>query len=68
VRGECTTHPGSAIERAGPSPRARGVHSDPTLMSDVMRTIPACAGSADGQVIVQGTGRDHPRVRGECKS
>ena len=52
----------------GPSPRARGVQMYVTVEVDIVRTIPACAGSAAVYAHIGPGQRGHPRVRGEYKS
>ena len=49
----------------GSSPRARGAQQCAHFISEVMRIIPACAGSTTTSSTGQGAPGDHPRVRGE---
>ncbi len=65
VRGEHGLAAQGDLPAAGPSPRARGAHSDSVAGRVAEGTIPACAGSTHSPVAGSWKARDHPRVRGE---
>ncbi len=65
VRGEQDVWGGREQSRWGPSPRARGAARSAAARDDAPGTIPACAGSRDGEPEPAVGLWDHPRVRGE---
>ena len=52
-------------EQTGSSPHTRGALRPGRLDVDADRIIPAYAGSTSSRQPVRGSGRDHPRIRGE---
>src|SRR5690606_12526689 len=65
VRGEHSLRPPGAPRRRGSSPRARGAPELPEPTADLIRIIPACAGSTRLRRECASRAGDHPRVRGE---
>src|SRR5690606_10334389 len=65
IRGEHADLYGSGALEKGSSPHTRGALVGTTVANLDTRIIPAYAGSTTDGPIQLGTGRDHPRIRGE---
>ena len=65
VRGENSAQFSISLSESGTSPRARGKLLLGTVVSAMMRNIPACAGKTSSSALRWNGAKEHPRVRGE---